>query len=98
MNDNYYKVMVRDNFTCQICGNTPGMSGLQLAHKIRQGSGTEKMISDRAGHTKKYVRDKIINHQDNLVTVCSLKCNDACNIYFNDVEREKLLTELLKNC
>ena len=96
-----YGIFARDFFTCQRCGSAPGIKGLQIAHRIKQGVGTEKYIkqyTDRMGYnfTKTYIVKKIINHPYNLVTTCSLKCNDSFNIFNKTVEMNILIDKILK--
>jgi 5-methylcytosine-specific restriction endonuclease McrA len=97
------KVIIRDMYTCQVCGKQPSLTGLQIAHRIKSGKGTEKYIQfflESVCHKElflKEIREQIIDHPKNLVTTCSLRCNDACNIFNNQVERDKLIIELLQN-
>jgi len=100
--DEYYSILVRDNFTCKQCGKTPGISGLQIAHRIKNGVGTENYIQNyyHLKHGFNFALSMktikaIINHPDNLVTVCSLRCNDKQNIFYNPVERDELLLQII---
>lgn len=96
------RIFSRDGYKCQECGATPGISGLQIAHRIRKGKGSIQWISNELilkniyGASDKFIRDYIINHPDNLVTTCSLKCNGKQNIFFNPVKRDKLLNQIIK--
>jgi len=38
----------------------------------------------------------ILDDPDNLVTACSGSCNDSQNIFFNPVERDKLMDKILQ--
>lgn len=96
------RIFVRDFFTCQCCGKPKRIDKLQIAHRIKQGSGTEKCIKNflevyypEKDNTLKVIR-AIINHPDNLVTACCLECNDSFNIFFNEVERDKLLHSIIQ--
>ena len=92
------KVFIRDFFTCQRCGKT---GGIHIAHRIKQGIGSEKYIQDYMFNKYNdykplsFIREFIINHPLNMVTVCSLKCNDSFNIFFNEVERDELLNKII---
>ena len=73
---------------------------MHIAHKIKQGKGSEDYIKswlrDRGyDWTAKQIRADIINHPLNVRTVCSPKCNDAQNIFFNHIERDTLLVNIL---
>lgn len=97
------KIMIRDFFTCQKCYKMPGMSGLQIAHRIKSGKGTEKYIQfylETVQHQEwllKEIREQIIDHPLNLVSTCSLSCNDSFNIFNNPEERDKLINEILSD-
>lgn len=94
-------IFTRDNFTCQQCGKTLGINGLQIAHRIKQGNGSEENIrkyifyNHNLTMTLSWIRKNIINHPDNLVTTCCLKCNDKQNIFFKPVERDRLLKQII---
>lgn len=100
------RIFSRDSYTCQECGATPGVGGLQIAHRIRQGkgkkNGTVKWIKSELFqrtlfiYSDKWIKKNIIDHPDNLVTTCSLKCNAKMNIFFNPVKRDKLLNQIIK--
>lgn len=99
--DDYKSIVVRDVFNCQQCGMTVNYDNCQLAHRIKSGSGSVKYIenylqSKQIYKSKKFIQDTILSHPDNLVTTCSLKCNDKCNIFFNPVKRDELLENILK--
>ena len=76
---------------------------IQIAHKIRQGSGSEEHIQDWLIRnnfglwTKKRIREEIINHPFNVCVTCSSYCNDMQNIFFKDVELELKLTEIMND-
>lgn len=72
-------VYIRDSWRCKLCGKP----ATQIAHKIAQ---TKTWI-------KKY-GEAVIHHPLNMESVCSLACNDACNIGNNPVEREKLVAKI----
>lgn len=68
------------SWTCQICDRPAN----QLAHRIAQ---TKSNIRKYGKH--------IIHHWLNLLPVCSLKCNDACNIGFKPYEVSLLVKDIL---
>lgn len=73
------------DYTCPVCGGPLFQYGTyQLAHRIAQ---SEENI-------KKYGKE-VIHNRLNLVPVCSLRCNDACNIG-HDPEAVKGLVEKIK--
>jgi hypothetical protein len=96
-----YEIFARDMFTCQYCGKSPGGNKLQLAHRIRQGSGSVKVVQDfwsanyKEDITKKKA-ESIIDHPLNIVTTCSLKCNSKFNVFFNRIEVAKILKKIRK--
>ena len=59
------RVFERDNWTCQVCGRPVTPENGQLAHIIPQ---TKTMV-------RKYGRE-IVHDDLNLMTTCSLACND----------------------
>jgi len=72
-------VLIRDGFRCRRCGKR----ATQTAHRIAQ---TKTWV-------RKYGR-KVIDHPMNLVSVCSLACNDSFNIGNKPEEREALVKEI----
>ena len=80
------EIFARDGYLCQECAksiyvyNTP-----QLAHRIAQ----------TKGNKAKYGLE-VIHHPLNLVSVCSLRCNDAQNIGFNPEACRALVEEIKK--
>lgn len=100
---NRQEIFSRDGYICQICGKPIRSYGFeQIAHCIKQGKGSEDYVLSfiwneyRKDRSRKWVKDNIINHPDNLKSVCSLKCNDRCNIFNNPVERDILLVKIIK--
>jgi len=105
--EKYHAIFARDQYICQCCGkhvstfNTP-----QIAHKIKSGKGSENHIASyiwekyNKDRSKKWVKDYIIDNEMNLVSTCSLKCNDSFNIFFNPVERDALIDRIIEetNC
>jgi hypothetical protein len=94
-------IFSRDFYTCQKCGKNKDMSQLQVAHRIRQGKGSEKYIkefTDKLGLdlSKTFIRENIINHESNMTTTCSLECNASFNIFFKPLERDALLLRILE--
>lgn len=71
---------------CPVCGKSIYTYGTpQFAHKIAY----------TKANLKKY-GTFYINHFLNGEYVCSLKCNDACNIGFNQSKILSLLADILK--
>jgi len=66
-------------YQCAKCGEPSN----QLAH----------IIPKRKTRIKKYSKD-VIHHPLNLVPVCSLKCNDSCDIG-QSVQAERFLVDLI---
>lgn len=54
---------------CEVCGKPLTNSNWQGAHRI----------ANTKANRQKY-GDLVIDHWMNIAIVCSLKCNDACNI------------------
>ena len=69
---------------CEICGQT--LTTWQGAHKI----------ANTKSNRKKW-GDFIIDHPMNIAIVCSLKCNDACNIGYNKAETLNLIEKIIKS-
>ena len=97
------EIFCRDFYTCRVCSKPARYyNSAQIAHCIKQGKGSEDYIMSfiqsefNKDVSRKWIRDNIINHPDNLKLTCSLKCNDRCNIFNNPVEREKLLKSIIK--
>ena len=86
----------RDNWQCQVCGN-PNQSVLTIAHRIRQGKGTEKYLRKylQTNFSKNTI-DEIVNNPLNMCLACAGACNSKVDITFNPVKVEKLLNEILK--
>lgn len=93
------QILARDLYTCQRCWMAPGIENLQIAHRIKQGSGSIKHIQlfwkiyfDR--YISKNYAEEILHHPLNLVTTCSESCNSSFNIFFSPVKVEKLLKRI----
>ena len=92
------QVLIRDFFTCQRCGNSPGAGSLQIAHRIKDGSSTIKWLNGLLpDKTNKWLQDNIVDNPMNLVTTCCLECNDSFNIFFDKVESTLLVHKILVN-
>ncbi|MCF7949880.1 MAG: HNH endonuclease [Spirochaetia bacterium] len=63
------EVFNRDGWTCQVCGRNVNQSTGQLAHLIPQ----SKAMLNKYGK-------QIIHHPDNMLTTCSLRCNNAVQL------------------
>lgn len=95
-----FEIFQRDGFTCQCCGYFGNMSNLSVAHRIKQGKGTLNFIKkflakNNIYYNNSFITDNMINHEKNVVVACRGACNDSFNIFFNPVERDKLLMEIL---
>jgi hypothetical protein len=96
-----YRIAARDFFSCQKCGKAVGTNG-QVAHRIKQGKGSEKYIQNYLIQNyeifKKlsWIRENIIDNGMNVVYCCSLQCNDSFNIFNKPVERDELLEKIIK--
>jgi hypothetical protein len=75
----YEKRYIIDSYTCQQCGKP----ACHIAHRL----------SKSKENYKKFGKD-IIDSNINLVSVCSLTCNDSCNIGCS-TERQKRLVHLI---
>lgn len=79
-NENREELFASVHYRCQVCGLPLTWFGTpQLAHRIAQSKANLKRFGEA-----------VIHHKLNLVPVCSLKCNDACNIGFNAVAANSL--------
>lgn len=73
------------DYRCEVCGKSVYTYGTpQLAHRIAQTKPNIKMYSLL-----------VIHHRLNLAPVCSLRCNDKCNIG-NRPEQVKELVSKIK--
>ena len=96
------QIFARDMYTCQRCGATPGISGLQIAHKMHQGKQTENwiigVVSTEYGVSvsRAWVKRNVVDHAWNVATSCP-DCNSYFNLLFKRVEAKKLLDRILKN-
>jgi 5-methylcytosine-specific restriction endonuclease McrA len=74
------RLFARDGYRCQNCGGSIYAYDFpQLAHKI----------ANSLVNIKRYGKE-VIHHDDNLSSVCCLKCNDAKNIGMIPIERDAL--------
>ena len=69
-------------YQCSVCGKPIDQFNLQLAHKI---------IKSKI-NLKKYGKE-LIHHEDNLEAVCSLPCNSAVIVNYNE---EKELVDAIR--
>lgn len=91
-----YSIFARDGFICQTCGKPVYNRQPQIAHRIKQGKQSVNfLLKEKKCLTVKQA-EAILNHELNLVTTCSLKCNDSQNIFFKPVERDELIKQILK--
>jgi len=63
--EQYQISYAKHNWSCQVCGNPAN----QIAHLIPQ----RKWLIEKYG-------ERVINHNDNLLPACSLKCNDKLQL------------------
>lgn len=69
---------------CAICGKPLNTGSAQAAHRI----------ANTQANRKKW-GSLIIDHPLNVAMVCSLKCNDACNIGYRPYEALRLAFTIL---
>ena len=78
------KIFMRDGYTCQNCGGSIyAYSFPQLAH----------CIAATVSNIRKYGKE-VINHPDNMKSVCCLTCNDAMNIGFSTMQANELANKI----
>lgn len=75
-------VFQRDGYACQVCGTPVGMNSAQLAH----------MIPQNKRNLQKY-GEQIIHHPENLLTTCSLRCNNAVQVN-SPLEQEAIARDI----
>lgn len=107
MSYNRQVIIVRDGYICATCGRLAKNKDIQIAHKIKQGSGSVQYFRERIrklypeeahkrSESSKWIMDNFINHPFNLTTTCSPYCNDMQNIFHNRVERDALADKIIK--
>ncbi|WP_449190085.1 hypothetical protein [Treponema lecithinolyticum] len=69
---------------CAVCGKSLNTANAQGAHRI----------ANTQANRKKW-GSLIIDHPLNVAMVCSLKCNDACNIGYRPYEALRLAFTIL---
>lgn len=89
------KILCRDGYSCQKCGKT---GYLELAHRAKQGKGTQRYIYNFIrDNYNVYLKKKdilsIMHDSENLVTSCP-GCNSSFNLYFKPVERDALIKRI----
>jgi len=90
------KVIIRDMYTCVNCGKQVGLGRIQVAHKIRNGSGSIKWLqSFILNKDKKWLQENILDNPMNLATTCSLYCNDSQNIFFDEIKSRQLVFKIM---
>lgn len=93
---NRQEIFSRDGYICQVCGKPIFNRQPQIAHRIKQGKQTVNFLLKLKKNLTIKQCESIIHNRFNLVTVCSLKCNDACNIFFKPVERDELIKKIMQ--
>lgn len=84
MQEQRKEIFRRDGYTCQYCGESIYQFGNpQLAHRISQS----------VMNVKRYGKE-VIHHPLNMVSVCSLRCNDAQNIGFSTKQADELAEKI----
>jgi len=74
------RLFARDGYRCQNCdGSIYAYDTPQLAHRI----------ASTVSNIRRYGKE-VIHHDENLYSVCSLRCNDAMNIGMIPVIRDAL--------
>jgi 5-methylcytosine-specific restriction endonuclease McrA len=86
------KVFLRDLWQCQRCG----LPATEIAHKIAKTDSNVQQVQREylPDRSLAWIRENIINHQDNLVSSCR-ECNDYFNVGFNPVETCKIIKKIL---
>lgn len=99
--DKRLNIFVRDRFICP-CGNQIDKHGTpQLAHRIKSGKGSENYLMKfiwgeyQKDRGRRWVNEFIIDNELNLISCCSLKCNDNENIFFKPVARDELAKRII---
>jgi hypothetical protein len=97
------KVFARDLYRCVICGeHIQRYNSCQIAHHVKSGKGSELHIMAylwskyKKDRSRAWVNKYILDNEMNLSSVCSLKCNDACNIFFKPIERDALIDKIIE--
>ena len=77
---NRRQVIIRDFFTCQSCGDPVPNYKIQIAHRIKQGEGSENYIKDwlrgkGLDFSANRIRQDFINNERNVCVTCSSECN-----------------------
>ena len=80
------EALAKSGGVCEVCGKPVTPSTWQGAHRI---------ANTKANRNK--WGSWVIDHPLNIAIVCSLKCNDACNIGFNQGKCLKLVQKILQN-
>lgn len=86
MTDKEFKrklLLAKSGGVCAVCGKLLG-SATQGAHKI----------ADTKANRSKW-GSFVIDSAENVAIVCSLKCNDKCNIGFNPCESLKIVKKIV---
>jgi hypothetical protein len=79
------RIFARQDWTCDVCGGPVIQYGTpQIAHGIAKTEGNLKVYGE-----------EVVDHEDALHGVCSLRCNDACNIGHRP-EEARALAERIK--
>jgi hypothetical protein len=90
------KVLIRDFYTCQRCEATPEPENLQVAHRMADTEEALNMLENMfPNYSRRWMKDNIIDHPDNLVTTCSLECNSSFNILKNPVACAVLIDKIM---
>ena len=77
--------LAKSGGVCEVCGATLTRSTWQGAHRI---ANTET--------NRKKWGSWVIDAPENIAIVCSLKCNQVCNVGFNEGECLKIVDKILK--
>ena len=90
-----YTICVRDYWLCQTCGCDVPNHKAQVAHCIRQGSGSVEWLRGFFPDiSKARIERDIINHPFNVVLTCSESCNAKQNCFFNPVKSYEILKKI----
>lgn len=79
------EAMASCGYFCEVCGKNLTYANMQGAHRI----------ANTKANRKKW-GDFVINHPLNIAIVCSLPCNDKCNIGNNPGKCFELIEKIIQ--
>ena len=100
--DKRMRIFDRDAWMCPCGYPVRFFHTEQIAHRIHKGKQSTNYIiyfirdNYKEDVSRKWVYENVLNHDKNIIGVCSAICNDAQNIFFKNMERDNLLREILE--